>query len=350
MDGITTGSVGSAGAASTLSGRTMKAIVRDRYGSADVLELRDVDVPQVGDDEVLVRVRAAGLDRGAWHIMAGLPYLIRVAGYGVRRPKAAGLGSELAGVVEAVGAKVTGLRPGEAVFGTCRPSLTSASFAEYALARPDRLARMPANLTFEQAAAVPVSAVTALQALRDRGRVQAGQRVLVVGASGGVGTFAVQIAKAFGADVTGVCSTPKVDLVRSIGADHVIDYAHADITDDDQRYDLVLDIGGNRPLSQLRRVLTRGGTLVFVGGEDGGRWTGGLERQIRALMLSPFVPQRFGWFIAKENSPDLDALRALIETGAVTPVIDKVVALHQVPDAIRDLAGGHVRGKIVIAI
>jgi NADPH:quinone reductase-like Zn-dependent oxidoreductase len=322
----------------------MKAIVRDRYGSADVLELRDVELPEVGGEEVLVRVRAAGLDRGAWHIMAGLPYLIRVAGYGVRRPKAAGLGSEMAGVVDAVGAKVTGLRPGEAVFGTCR-----AAFAEYAVARPDRLARMPANLTFDQAAAVPVSAVTALQALRDRGRVGAGQRVLIVGASGGVGTFAVQIAKASGADVTGVCSTQKVDLVRSLGADRVIDYAHSDITDDGQRYDLVLDIGGNRPLSQLRRVLTRDGTLVIVGGEGGGRWTGGIDRQLRAMALSPFVRQRLGTFIANEKRTDLEALRALIETGAVTPVVDRVVALHQVPDAIRDLAGGRARGKIVVA-
>jgi len=347
MGNTTTGTIDSADAGAIPSrarGRTMKAIVRDRYGAADVLKLRDVDVPQAGADDVLLRVRAAGLDRGAWHIMAGLPYLIRIAGYGVRRPKAAGLGSDVAGVVEAVGAKVTGLRSGEAVFGTCR-----ASFAEYAVARPDKLARMPANLTFEQAAAVPVSAVTALQALRDRGRLQVGERVLVVGASGGVGTFAVQIAKALGANVTGVCSTAKLELVRSIGADHVIDYAHADITDDDPRYDLVLDIGGNRPLSRLRRVLTRGGTLVIVGGEGGGRWTGGIDRQLRAMALSPFVRQRLGTFIAKENSADLDALRALIETGAVTPVIDRVIALHEVPDAIRDLAAGRVRGKIVIA-
>jgi NADPH:quinone reductase-like Zn-dependent oxidoreductase len=188
-----------------------------------------------------------------------------------------------------------------------------------------------------------------LQALRDRGRVQAGQRVLVIGASGGVGTFAVQIAKALGANVTGVCSTPKVELVRSIGADHVIDYTHADITDDNQRYQVVLDIGGNRPLSQLRRVLTRDGTLVIVGGEGGGRWIGGIDRQLRAMALSPFVRQRLGTFITKENSTDLAALRALIETGAVTPVIDRVIALHQVRDAIRDIAGGHVQGKIVLA-
>jgi NADPH:quinone reductase-like Zn-dependent oxidoreductase len=347
MNRTTTGTLAGADPDATLSGargRTMKAIVRDRYGPADVLQLRDVELPQVGDDELLVRVRAAGLDRGVWHIMAGLPYLIRLAGYGLRTPKTAGLGSELAGVVEAAGANVTQLQPGEAVFGTC-----SASFAEYAAARPDKLARMPANLPFEQAAAVPVSATTALQALRDRGRVQSGQRVLVIGASGGVGTFAVQIAKAFGAHVTGVCSTHKVDLVRSLGADHVIDYTRADITDDGQRYDLVLDIGGNRPLSRLRRVLTRDGTLVIVGGENGGRWTGGIHRQLGAMVLSLFVRQRLGTFIAKPNTTDLDALRALIETGAVTPAIDTVITLDQVPDAIRDLASGHVRGKIVIA-
>jgi NADPH:quinone reductase-like Zn-dependent oxidoreductase len=228
----------------------MKAIVRERYGSADVLHLRDVELPRVGDEEVLVRIRAAGLDRGAWHIMAGLPYLLRSAGYGLRRPKIAGLGSELAGVVEAVGAKVTGLEPGEAVFGTC-----SASFAEYASTEPDKLARMPANLSFEQAAAVPVSAVTALQALRYRGHVRSGQRVLIIGASGGVGTYAVQLAKAFGAEVTGVSSTAKADLVRSIGADHVVDYTREDFADGVHRYDLILDIGGNSRLSRLRRAL-----------------------------------------------------------------------------------------------
>jgi NADPH:quinone reductase-like Zn-dependent oxidoreductase len=322
----------------------MKAIVRDRYGSADVLHLSDVEVPEVGDEEVLVRVRAAGLDRGAWHIMAGLPYLIRVAGYGVRRPRVAGLGSELAGVVEAVGANVTGIAPGEAVFGTC-----SASFAEFAVTEPDKVARMPANVDFEQAAAVPVSAVTALQALRDHGRVRAGQRVLVIGASGGVGTFAVQIAKALGADVTGVASTPKVDLVRALGADHVIDYMRADITDDGTRYDVVLDIGGNRPLSHLRRVLTGAGTLVIVGGEGGGRFTGGIHRQLAAMVLSLIVRQHLRTFIAKPNRTDLDTLRALIEAGSVTPAVDRVIALEEVPDAIRDLIAGRVRGKVVAA-
>jgi NADPH:quinone reductase-like Zn-dependent oxidoreductase len=343
MDSPTAGTLAGAG---TLPprGRTMKAITRDRYGPADVLHLSDVEVPEVGDEDVLVRVRAAGLDRGAWHVMAGLPYLLRGAGYGLRIPKVAGLGSELAGVVEAVGAKVIGLSPGDAVFGTC-----SASFAEYAVTEPDKLARMPANLDFEHAAAVPVSAVTALQALRDHGRVRAGQRVLLIGAAGGVGSFAVQIAKALGAEVTGVTSTPKVDLVRSLGADHVIDYLRADVTDDGKRYDVVLDIGGNRPLSQLRRVLTGDGTLVIVGGEGGGRFTGGIHRQLGAMVLSPIVRQRLRTFIAKPNRTDLDTLRALIEAGSVTPAVDRVIALEEVPDAIRDLIAGHVRGKVVIA-
>ncbi len=328
----------------------MKAIVRDRYGSADVLEMRDVEVPRAGEGEVLLAVRAAGLDRGAWHIMAGMPYAMRLAGFGVRRPKAPGLGSDVAGVVEALGAGVTGLRPGDAVYGTCGPSSRAASFAEYAVARPDRLARMPENLTFEQAAAVPVSGQTALQALRDNGRVRAGQSVLVIGASGGVGTFAVQIAKALGAHVTGVCSTAKVELVRSLGADAVIDYTRAEITDGGRRYDLVLDIGGNRPLRQLRRTLTPDGTLVFVGGEHGDRLTGGLGRQVRAMALSLFVGQRLGtpWFLAGENSADLDELRRLIESGQVKPVISSVVELRNVPDAMRDLAAGRVQGKVVI--
>jgi NADPH:quinone reductase-like Zn-dependent oxidoreductase len=336
---------GSATAASTdpAHGRTMKAIVRDRYGSPDVLALRDVELPEVADDEVLVRVRAAGLDRGAWHIMAGLPYLIRIAGYGLRAPKVAGLGTDLAGVIESVGSQVTELQPGERVYGAGR-----AAFAEYAPARPDQLTRMPANLSFEQAAAVPVSAITALQALRDRGRLQAGQHVLIIGASGGVGGFAVQIAKALDATVTGVCSTAKVDLVRSLGADHVIDYTQAGITDGGERYDLVIDIGGNRPLAQLRRALTREGTLVIAGGEGGGRWTGGIHRQLAATILTIFVRQRLTTFIAKTNRSDLDTLRTLIEAGAITPAIERTVALDGIPDAIRDLSAGRVRGKIVI--
>ena len=279
----------------------MKAVVRDRYGSADVLAVRDVERPVAGDGEVLVRVRAAGLDRGAWHVMTGQPYLMRIAGFGLRRPKNHGLGTELAGVVEAVGAGVTGLNPGDAVFG-----VGSASFAEYTVARPAGLAPAPANLTSEQAAAVPVSAVTALQALRYHGQLKAGQSVLVIGASGGVGSFAVQLAKAFGATVTGVCSTAKTDLVRSLGADRVIDYTTGDIAAGGQRFDLVLDIGGNRPVAVLRRLLKPKGTLVLVGGEGGGRWTG-LGRQLRSMMLSPFVGQRLGgpWVaMVKRNALD----------------------------------------------
>ena len=328
----------------------MKAIVRERYGSAEVLGLSDVEVPRPGDGEVLLRVRAAGLDRGAWHVMAGMPYVMRLAGFGVRRPKNPGLGSDVAGVVEQVGGGVTGLSPGDAVYGTCGPASRAAAFAEYAVARADRLARMPENLTFEQAAAVPVSGQTALQALRDCGRVKEGQSVLIIGASGGVGTFAVQIARTFGARVTGVCSTSKVELVRSLGAERVIDYTRAEITDDGRRHDLVLDIGGNRPLRQLRRAITRDGTLVFVGGEDGDRWTGGLGRQVRAMAMSPFVKQRLGtpWFIADENSDDLDFLRGLLETGKVAPVISSTIGLRDVPDAIRALAAGRVTGKVVL--
>jgi NADPH:quinone reductase-like Zn-dependent oxidoreductase len=323
----------------------MKAVVRDTYGSADLLKLRDIERPTVAGDEVLVRARAAGLDRGVWHIMTGRPYLIRLAGYGIRRPKTATLGSELAGVVEVAGADVTGLAPGDAVFG-----IGNGSLAEYASARPDKLTRMPANLTYEQAAAVPVSGLAALQSLRDSGNIQAGQHVLIIGASGGVGTLAVQIAKAFGAEVTGACSTAKTGLVRSIGADHVIDYTVGDIRDSNRRYDLVLDLGGNRSLTALRHLLTSKGTLVIVGGEGGGRWFGGIDRQLRAMALSPFVGQRLGALITSQNSNDLDTIRALIEDGAVTPAIDRVCSLPEVPDAMRDLETGHVRGKIVAAI
>ena len=325
---------------------TMRAVVRDTYGPADLLQVRDVGRPRVAGNEVLVQVRAAGLDRGAWHIMTGQPYLMRIAGFGLRRPKDPGLGAELAGVVEAVGAEVTGLEPGDQVFGTGR-----ASFAEYTAAGAGMLAAMPANLTFEQAAAVPTSGVTALQALRNHGHVQAGQTVLIIGASGGVGTLAVQIAKALGARVTGVCSTGKADLVRSLGADDVIDYTAGDIADGGRRYDLVLDIGGNRPLRTLRRLLTSKGTLVFVGGEDGGSWTGGMDRQLRAMALSPFVGQRLGapW-VATANSADLDTLRTMIDNGAITPVVDRIATLADIPDAMRDLEAGRVRGKVVVSI
>ena len=320
---------------------TMRAIVRDRYGSTEVLGLGDLPLPDIDEDGVLLRVRAAGVDRGVWHIMAGVPYLARLA-FGVRRPRTRTLGREVAGVVEAAGARVTALRPGDEVFGTC-----DGSFAEYAAAKPAKLARKPSNLTFEQAAAVPVSGQTALQVVRDHGRVRAGQRVLVIGASGGVGVFAVQVAKAMGAEVTGVCSAAKADLVRSVGADHVIDYARAEITDDGRRYDVVLDLAGNRPLRLLRRVLTHDGTLVIVGGEEGGRWTG-VGRQFRAVTLSPFVRQRLRAFVTRENSRDLGSLTALIEAGDVTPVVDSARPLSDVPRAVDDLVAGRIRGKAVI--
>ncbi|MGH8823594.1 MAG: NAD(P)-dependent alcohol dehydrogenase [Jiangellaceae bacterium] len=323
----------------------MKAIVQDTYGSADVLELRDIDKPEIGDDEVLVRVHAAGVDRGVWHLMTGQAYLIRLAGYGFRRPKNPVRGREVAGRVEAIGTNVTRFRPGDEVMG-----MSEGSFAEYARAREDTLTAKPANLTFEQAAAVPISASTALQAVRDKGQVQPGQRVLIIGASGGVGTFAVQLAKAFGAEVTGVCSTAKVDLVRSIGADHVIDYTREDFADGGQRYDLILDIGGNRSLSHLRRALTREGTLVLVGGEGGGRWIGGMERQVQAIAISPFVRQGLKMFIAREHYEELQVLTELIEAGKVTPVIDRTFPLSEAPQAIRYLDEGQARGKIVITV
>jgi NADPH:quinone reductase-like Zn-dependent oxidoreductase len=325
---------------------TMKAIVQEKYGAPDVLALGEIDKPVVGDAEVLVRVRAAGLDPGVWHLMTGLPYLVRLMGFGLRRPKVRIRCRDVAGSIEAVGKGVKRFHPGDAVFGTCE-----GSFAEYACARADRLAPKPANLTFEQAAAVPISGLTALQGLRDTGQVQAGQQVLIIGAAGGVGTFAVQLAKAFGAQVTGVCSTAKVDLVRSIGADHVLDYTREDFADGGRRYDLILDTAGNRSLSHLRRALAPTGTLVIVGGEGGGRWLGGFDRQIlRAPVLSAFVRQRLRPFMAKERSEDLVVLKEFIEAGKVTPVINRTYPLSEVAEAIRYLEGGHARGKVVITL
>jgi NADPH:quinone reductase-like Zn-dependent oxidoreductase len=323
----------------------MKAIVRTKYGSPDVLKLRGIDKPEIGDDEVLVHVHAAGMDRGVWHVMTGLPYPIRLAGYGLRAPNNPVIGSDVAGVVEAVGENVTRFQPGDEVFG-----IGKGSYAGYVCAREDKLAPKPANLTFEQAAVVAISGLTALQGLRDHGRVQPGQKALIIGASGGVGTFAVQIAKALGAEVTGVCSTTKVDMVRSIGADHVIDYSREDFAEGDQRYDLILDIGGNSSLARLRRALTPQGTLVIVGGETDGRWLGGTDRQIRALVLSPFVGHKLGTFISSENHEDMIVLKDLIESGNVTPVIDRTYPLSEVPEAIRYLEGGHTQGKVVITV
>ena len=325
----------------------MKAIVQDVYGSADVLELRDIGRPSIGAGEVLIQVRAAGVDPGVWHLMTGEPYLVRAMGFGLRKPKVAVRGRDLAGVVEAVGAGVTRFRPGEEVYGTSERG----SFAEYAAAPEQRLAPKPANISFEQAAVTPISGVTALQGVRDCGRVQPGQRVMVIGAAGGVGSFAVQIAKAFGARVTGVCSTSKAGLVRSLGADDVIDYTHDEIDGTGARYDVVIDTAGNRPLSLLRRAMTPHGTLVLVGGEHGGgRVLGGFDRQFRAPLVSIFVSQRLRGLVAKERAVDLEAITGLIETGAVTPVIDRTYSLADAPDAIRYLAGGHAAGKVAVTV
>jgi NADPH:quinone reductase-like Zn-dependent oxidoreductase len=324
---------------------SMKAIVRDTYGSADLLELKDIDIPKIADKEVLVHVHAAGVGRDVWHVMAGLPYPIRLAGYGFRTPKNPVIGSDMAGVVEAIGKDVSRFQPGDEVFG-----IGKGSYAEYVCAPEDKLAPKPANLTFEQAAVVAIMGSTALQALRDQGKVRPGQEVLIIGASGGVGTYAVQLAKAFGAQVTGVCSTTKVQMVRSIGADHVIDYTREDFAEGDQRYDLILDIGGNSSLSRLRRALTPEGTLIIVGGEGGGRWLGGTDRQLRATILSRFVSQKLGTFVNKENHEDLLFLKELIESGKVTPVIDRTYPLAEVPEAIRYLQAGHARGKVVIRV
>ncbi len=291
-------------------------------------------------------MHAAGVDAGVWHLLTGLPYLVRVSGFGLRAPKTRVRGMDVAGRVEAVGANVTGVQPGDEVFGTC-----NGSFAEYASASADMIAPKPANLSFEEAAAVPVSGVTALQGLRGRGEVQAGQRVLIIGAAGGVGTFAVQLAKAFGAEVTGVCSTSKAELVRSIGADHTIDYTREDFADGRQHYDVILDTAGNRSLPHLRRALTPRGTLVIVGGEGGGRWFGGFQRQLLwAPALSPFVGQRLRSLSTSQRKEDLELLKELIEAGKVTPVTDRTYPLSEVPDAIRDLQSGHARGKVAVTV
>ena len=324
---------------------TMKAVVQDRYGGAGVLELRDIEIPSTATDEVLVEVYAAGVDRGVWHLMTGLPYAVRLAGYGIIKPKNPVPGMDVAGRVIAVGSSVTRFRPGDDVFG-----IAAGSFAELAVASEHKLAHKPDNLTFEQAAAVPVSGLTALQALRDIGRAKPGQHVLIIGASGGVGTFAVQIAKALGAEVTGVCSTNKVDLVRSLGADHVIDYTRDDFADGSNHYDLIIDIGGRNKLPKLRRALTPTGALVIVGGEGGGRWTGGSGRQLRAMALSPFVGQRLTTFISKEHFEDLELLSKHIEAGEIAPAVDHTYRLAEVPDAIRDLEAGRILGKSVIHV
>jgi NADPH:quinone reductase-like Zn-dependent oxidoreductase len=323
----------------------MKAIVQDEYGSPDVLELREIDQPVVKDDEALVRVHATSANPADWHFMRGLPYVMRPQA-GLRKPKNGVLGRDIAGQVEAVGQDVTRFRPGDEVFA----NVERGGFAEYACVSEGLLVLKPANLTFEQAAAVPLAALTALQGLRDAGQVQPGQKVLIIGASGGVGTFAVQIAKALGADVTAVCSTRNVELVRSIGADHVIDYIENDFTESGQKYDLILQLAGTRSPSDCRRVLASKGTLLLSSGESDGRWIGPVDRIIKAAVLSPFVSQKLRPFLAKPDQDDLQFLKELIEAGKVKPVIDRTYSLGGAPAAIRYLEEGHARGKVVITV
>jgi NADPH:quinone reductase-like Zn-dependent oxidoreductase len=323
----------------------LKAITHHRYGAPEVLQFQEVDDPVVGDDEVLVRVRAASANPRDWHFMRGLPAFMRLQ-FGLRRPRHGGLGSDIAGQVEAVGAKVTRFRPGDEVYA----DVLTDGFAEYVAVAEDKVAPKPANLTFEQAAAVPLAALTALQGLRDHGRVRPGQTVLIIGAGGGVGTFAVQLAKWLGAEVTGVCGAGKADLVRSLGADHVVDYTREDVTRGGRRYDLIFQLAGTQSPSRLRRALTSRGTLLLSSGESDGRLIGPVDRIIKALLLAPFVRQRLVPFEAKPSKVDLQVMKELIEAGTVTPVIDRTYPLSDTQEAIRHLEQGHARGKVVITV
>jgi len=323
----------------------MKAIVQEGFGSADALEFREVPDPVISEDEVLISVRAAGCGPDVWHIMAGKPNLVRAIPE-VRKAVRAPRGRDVAGVIERVGLNVTDFAPGDEVIG-----VVEGSFAELAVGKAAKLAHKPAQLTFEEAAALPISGTTALQALRDAGDLQPGQRVLVVGAGGGVGTFAVQIAKAFGAHVTGVCSAGKAELVRSLGADDVIDYANDDFTDGARWWDLIVDCAGRRPLHRIRRALARKGVLVIVGGDGGGDWTGGFFRQVlRAPALSLFTGQRLRPIMAVDNRADLEALTKLVDEGKLKPVVGRTFALPDAADAIRYLEEGHATGKIVVTV
>lgn len=332
-------------AAAPTQGEKMRAVVQDRYGSAEALTTASVDIPAIAADEVLIEVVAAGVDRGVWHLVTGRPYLVRLAGYGVSKPKNPVPGLDVAGRVVAVGDEVRRFEVGDEVFGIAR-----GSYAEYAAAREDKLAHKPAGLGFEEAAAAAISGITALQALTDVGQVVPGQKVLVIGASGGVGSFAVQIAKAHGAVVTGVASAAKADLVRSLGADDVIDYAAGDYLSGDHRYDLIIDIGGLNPVRRLRRALEADGTLVIVGGEGGGSVAGGIGRQLRAKLLSPFVSQRLTFFLSTEHYSHMERLAGHLETGAVTPAVDRSYRLDDVANALSDLEAGKARGKSVIVV
>jgi NADPH:quinone reductase-like Zn-dependent oxidoreductase len=331
--------------AALADGAPMRAVLQSRYGSFDVLRVGTAPRPRAADGEVVVRVHAAGIARGDWHMLTGRPYLMRVMGFGFSAPKSPVAGLDVAGTVVEVGAQVTRFAVGDEVFGVAR-----GAFAEYAAARADKLARKPAGVSFENAAVSAVSGITALQALRDAGRLVPGERVLVVGASGGVGVFAVQLARAMGAEVDGVCSASKLDLVRALGAHEVFDYAKADFTDGTRHWDLVLDVGGNTPLARLRRALTPTGRLVFIGGENGGDWTAGFGRPLGALLLGLFVKQRFAMHATREVAEDIERIAAHLESGAVKPPIDRRIGLDGVSDALRDLEAGRVRGKVVVAV
>ncbi len=323
----------------------MKAVTQDRYGDSRVLSVATIDRPSITQDEVMIEVHAAALDRGTEHLMTGHPYLVRLAGYGLTKPKNSVLGFDVSGHVVAVGAEVTRVAVGDEVFG-----IANGSFAEFAVAKETKLALKPANLTFEQAAASTVSGITALQALTDVGRLEAGQRVLVVGASGGVGSFAVQLAKAFGATVDGVAGTGHLELVRSLGASQVFDHRTTDLTDIGQSYDLVIDTGGRNPIRKLRSVLTATGTLVIVGGENGNRITGGVGRQLRAVALSPFVAQRLTTFISAEHQSSIEQLSAHLASGDVVPAIGNRFTLDRTADAMRQMEAGRASGKTVIVV
>jgi NADPH:quinone reductase-like Zn-dependent oxidoreductase len=319
----------------------MKAILYHNYGSPDVIQFEEIEKPIAGDNEVLVKVRAASVNPADWHFLRGTPYAVRMVA-GLRKPRITRLGIDVAGQVEAVGRNITQFKPGDEVFGTCQ-----GAFAEYVCTSEPKLIMKPDNMTFEQAAAVPIAAFTALQGLRDKGKIQPGHKVLINGAAGGVGTFAVQIAKSFGADVTGVCSTRNLDMVRSIGADRVIDYTQEDFTKAAQRYDLILDTVGNHSMSANRRILNPNVICVMAGGPSG-RWKMGLGRSIKALVLSRFLNRKHVGFIAKSSKGDLTTMQMLMETEEVTPVIDRRYKLSEVPEAIRYLEEGHARGKVII--
>ena len=337
-------STGHAAAPDQTTARTMRAITQCTYGTADAWKLDEIGHPVITASQVLVKVHAAGLDRGTWHLMAGLPYAMRL-GLGFHGPRTPVPGLDLSGTVVAVGADVTRFRVGDQVFG-----IGTGAYAELAAVREDKLALKPASLSFEHAAALGVSGSTALRAVTDVGRVEAGQRVLVLGASGGVGSYAVQIAATLGADVTGVCSAAKADLVRSLGALRVLDYASDDFADGTAEYDVIIDVAGNSSVSRLRRALAHRGTLVIVGGEDGGRLTGGMDRQLRALALSPFIGQRMALVLPREHYSILERLAALVEAGTLVPAVERTYPLSEAPEAMRHLVAGRVRGKLVITI